>query len=420
VGKTRLVVVGFARLGVERSSVKNKQRASLRGKGTPRKQKAQRKTRNRSRRVNNNTNPGMGGMGVPVNTAFIVQNRAGAMRSGPKGVCVSGKEIIGTFPFLTNDEFDNLGKFPTVSFNLNPLEFEGTRLQTLAKAFQKYRFTNKTKLTLQTQAPSIATGSYVVGYSENPDQDMGSGEDALRSISALDGASSGPIWVAQTIPARISDRSKWYNVDSDTAEVMMAIQGKFVVQQTSPVSIIGNSEKLVAPVWLEWEVEFAGQAVQIVGGQADNTTFILPSGVFELAPNTNNVFKGFGMKYTLATSTIANQVTVGHCYQMVPGLEISSGETAEYIWPYAFGSGLVAYLLAGSLDQAEQSQFYTAEQSLDANGRLEAQGATCNRVIAGNPTQVSRLAAIQDVIQRFTRLNTGRSLMGAGRSTLNQ
>lgn len=360
-------------------------------------------------------------MGVPVNTAFIVQNRAGSMRSGPKGVTITGKEIIGTFPFLTNDEFNNLGKFPVVDFNLSPVEFEGTRLLTLAKAFQKYRFTNRTKLTVQTQAPSIATGSYVVGYSENPDQDMGTGEEALRSISALDGASSGPIWVAQTIPARISDRSKWYNVDSDTAEIMMAIQGKFVVQQTSPVSIIGASEKMTAPVWLEWEIEFAGQGVQVTPGESNGTSYILPAGVFAKAPNTNpNNFYGFGMTYSLATSVIPNQVVVGHCYKMTPGLEIASGETAEYIWPYAFGSGLAAYLLAGSLDQAEQSQFYTAEQCLNADGRLEAQGATCERVIAGNPTQVSRLAMIQDVVKRFEKLNTGRSLMSAGRSTLNR
>jgi hypothetical protein len=362
----------------------------------------------------------MGGLGVPVNTAFIVQNHAGAMRSSPKGVTVSGKEIIGTFPFLNNEEFSNLGKFPTVTFNLNPLEFQGTRLQTLAKAFQKYRFTNKTKLTMQSQAPSIATGSYVVGYSENPDQDMGTGDNALRSISALDGASSGPVWVAQTIPARISDRSKWYNVDSDTAEIMMAIQGKFVIQQTSPVSVIGGAESLVAPVWLDWEIEFMGQAVQVTEGESSDTTYVLPPGVFELAPNTSNTFFGFGMKYTLATSTMANQVVVGHCYKMTPALEIASGESAEYIWPYAFGSGLVAYLLAGSLDQAEQSQFYTAEQSLDAAARLEAQGATCIRVISGNPTPVSRIALINDVAERFSRLNTGKSLMGAGRGTLNQ
>jgi len=359
-------------------------------------------------------------MGVPVNTAFIVQNHAGSMRSGPKGTTVTGKEIIGTFPFLSNDEYSNLGTFPTVSFNLSPVEFKGTRLETLAKAFQKYRFTNRTKMTVQTQAPSIATGSYVVGYSENPDQDMGSGEGSLRSISALDGASSGPIWVAQTIPARISDRVKWYNVDSDTAEIMQAIQGKFVIQQTSPVSIIGANEEMVAPVWLEWEIEFSGQAVQVSEGASPDTTYVLPPGVFELAPNSSNNFYGYGMKYTLATSTITNQVVVGGCYKMTPGLEIASGESAEYIWPYAFGSGLVAYLLAGSLDQAEQSQFYTAEQCLDAQARLESTGAMCLKVISGNPTPINRLALMQDVIGRFSKLNTGRTLMGAGRRTLNQ
>lgn len=309
-------------------------------------------------------NSGLGMLPVPTNTAFVIRNDVRQTAT----VRERGKEIIGSFTFLK--DVPARGKFPVVEYNLDPLYLEGTRLQSLCKSFQKYRFGSGTKFVVQCNAPTSTTGGYVAGYTENPDQNMGTGSIATSAISAMQGSASGPVWVTQAVSVNVRDKAKWYNVDSDTIEIMSAIQGKMVIQQTAAVSTTNN---IVVPVWLEWNVELTGAAVQILEG-SEQTTAILPYGVCKPSPDTDNTaFHRNEVGVTItpgpgATSTLAAR----SLYQIVPGFETATGETANYVWLYPSGATSY-YLFAGSEDQAINGNYFNWATLFGLDAPLELQ-----------------------------------------------
>jgi len=310
-------------------------------------------------------------------------------------------------PFLNATEANNLGdKYPLGSYDLSPVAYDGTRLKTMASTFQKYRFRGGTKFIVQTQAPTISTGGYVVGYTENPDQDMGEGVAATNNISNLPGATSGPVWESLDVPVGISDKSKWYNVDSDTEEIMMAIQGKFVFQQTAPVSVLGDGNaRLVGVIWLHYEIEFVGNCSQKTDDV--NSVVQLPPGQFEAPTGSGDtLFNGFGLKYTNAT-TLPNTLVTNTLYKMTPAVEVQGGDSADFVWTYSFGSGLVGYLLAGTEDEAKNGLYLSNEEVVGggASQTLSFTGAVGTVIFSGQPVRRLRPALNFDMSMFTRRVN---------------
>lgn len=345
-----------------------------------------------------NVSMGRGGMkksrvNRPIVNGTVVRNVAVS-----QSVTLRGQETVGTFQFMNSAEFASIGEFPVGEYDLSPLAYRGTRLASLASAFQKFRFKAGTKFVIQNQAPTISTGGYCAGYTENPDQAMGQGQAAQNNISNLQGAVFAPIWESAEIPVHIGDKAKWYNVDADTEEIMMAIQGKFVFTQTSPTSVLTDpGVSLSSPIWLEYVIEFCGNASQNTDDSVFETEKQLPPGEF-VAPtgSTDTLFNGFGLKYNVF-SVIPNTLAPNVLYEMIPGVETHGGESANYVWTYTFGSS-GGYLLAKSEDEAMDGIFLSNQEACGPDNKLVGPGSLCYPLWFGQPVHITRAAASE----RFT------------------
>lgn len=319
---------------------------------------------------------------LPSNTAFVVQNN---VKDRP--ALVAGKDLIGV-AYFRNTDSDN---YPVQTFDVDPLYLEGTRLNTIAKGFQKYRFRKNTRIIIQTQAPSSTTGSYIAGYTENPDQDMGTGMAATSAIAALYGSAEAPVWVAQSVPMQISDSGKWYNLDSDTIEIMQAVQGKFVIQQVAPCSTSGN---LKAPVWLEWECEFVGPAVQKDNVSDDAPIVSLPFGNIQPSPAADgSVFRTAQVGCQIINGSGAVDTTVvDRLYEIHPGFETATGEVINYVWVYRTG-GSKYFLFGGTVDDMLQGEYFKWATLFGTDGPqvLECPGAVGYQAEVGEAPRPSTL-----------------------------
>lgn len=304
--------------------------------------------------------------------------------------------------FLNNTEFEAVGsKFPIGEYALSPSAYPGTRLSTMANTFQKYRFRRGTEFVIQTQAPTISTGGYCCGYTENADQAMGVGTSATNNISNLPGAISGPVWESLVTPINVGDNNKWYNVDSDSEEVMMTTQGKFCFQQTAPVSVLGDGNaRLYGVVWLRYVVEFTGNC-----SQADDdkpAPVVLPPGVFQAPTGTSDAkFNGFGLKFVNA-STITNGLLANTLYRITPGIETVGGEAAEFIWTYTYGSSSGGYLLAVTEDNAKNGLYLSNQEATGDTNELRCTGGDCVVIWSGAPVEITR-AVINIDLSDFKR-----------------
>lgn len=163
------------------------------------------------------------------------------------------REVIA--PFVMNP---NSQPGDNVIYDMNPARIIGSRLQKLALNYQQYRF-RRLAITLQSPAPSTASGLYAVGYTRNPDQEIGTGIQAIQTITNMPGATTSTVWNTTTSHASLD--AKWYNIDADSQEIMDTTQGLFAAcvmvppSTTSPVSFA---------VWLDYTVEFRGSATQRV------------------------------------------------------------------------------------------------------------------------------------------------------------
>lgn len=315
----------------------------------------------------------------------------------------TGQEIVGKMTFLNNTEFEAIGsQFPIGEYALSPIAYPGTRLSDMANTFQKYRFRRGTEFVIQTQAPTISTGGYCCGFTENADQSMGVGTAATNNISNLPGAISGPVWESLTTPIAVGDQSKWYNIDSDSQELMNTTQGKFVFQQTAPVSVLGDgSARLYGVVWLRYVIEFTGNC-----SQADNdkeAPVILPPGMF-VAPtgSTDTKFNGWGLKFNNA-STITNGLLNNTLYRVTPGIETVKGEAAEFIWTYTYGSSLGGYLLATSEDNAKNGLYLSNQEATGDTNELRCTGGECVVIWSGAPVVISRTVEFNIDLSDFKR-----------------
>jgi len=320
------------------------------------------RNRQRNRRMAYQTGVGM--LPLPTNTAFVVQNNVRSTNV----VHERGKEIIGSLTFLNAAP----SRFVVNEFDLDPLYLEGTRLQALCKSFQKYRFRDGTKFILQCNAPTTTTGGYVAGYTENPDQNMSTGYRATTAISALTGSVAAPVWTTQEVHINVRDKQKWYNLDDDTIEIMNAIQGKMVVQQTGPVSTTSN---IVVPVWLEWDIELTGPAVQVTN-EAAVTTAVFPYGVITRSPaaDTSPWHSAEVGCALVAGQGAVNSLLDNALYQLVPGFETETGESVNFVWRYPNGTGKF-YLFAGTKDEAINGNFFNWQTIFGEQPDLPQDGA---------------------------------------------
>jgi len=169
-------------------------------------------------------------------------------------------------------------------FQLNPLKLLASRLSRLASNYQKYRFT-RARLVMQTSANTGVNGIITYGYCSNPDAEIPPGVDAGHEyLMALPGSKSSTIWSPDTFSdARLLDRSKWYNIDLDSREIMETTQGYFAVLVYSVPNIASGVVEL--PVYLDYDIQMVGTANNVVSA---SSLMAFPAGTFSYNSVTGN------------------------------------------------------------------------------------------------------------------------------------
>jgi hypothetical protein len=210
---------------------------------------------------------------VPVEIAYSVRQNAPLNKVHVE----RASEYIGTFTVSTATPVNT-----TIVYRMNPSTLAGTRLQSLSKIYQKFRF-RKLRMIVQSSAASTISGLYVMGYNSNPDAELAVNSPmSSTQVFALPGAVSRPFWIVGTADAKIEDRNKWYYVDADSEEVMNTTQGYFAIVVQAPAN---TTTPTVVPVLLEYEIEFTGSAIQL---DNSNAPVVFPAGNWSLNGVTGN------------------------------------------------------------------------------------------------------------------------------------
>lgn len=201
------------------------------------------------------------------------------------------------------------------SFNLNPLDMPGTRLNRLASAFQKYRF-RSARLRVVSNLPTNISGSLAIGYAENPEQGIPTGPDSVNAVYGLTNGSITALYTPVYTEARIKDKAKWYNIDADSEEVMMTTQGKFVCVVASAASVTAIQN---LPVILDYDVDLIGAAVQI--STSNNPILQFPA--CTVGPRNPSTTGSIGNALTPKSGEIAKPAMVTAAgYRLYPAVQL--------------------------------------------------------------------------------------------------
>lgn len=199
---------------------------------------------------------------------------------------------------------------------MNPLTLAGTRLQAMARNYQKYRF-RRVSVTIQSSASTSIGGLYVVGYNSNPDAELSAGLATVQRIATLPGAVSANAWRTVTSRARLEDPNKWYNLDADSEEVMQTTQGYFAIAVQIPSTGTGPT---TYAVWLDYTIELKGNALN----SASDFVGLFPACGWARVGTTNNY-----VPTPVAGEPALPGVVTGAIYSINPGWPVTLNDLTE-------------------------------------------------------------------------------------------
>jgi len=215
---------------------------------------------NKPRRARKESKMQMQSTNIPMTQAFQIRNSTRDMSHIEQAAEVIGSITIGP----------NIASGTVWEFTMDPTNLPGTRLEKLASTFQKFRFRSM-RLCVASNFSTTVSGSIACGYAENPDQEFPAGALALNRVFACSNATIASLYTPLYVMGKVGDKSKWYNIDDDSDELMQTTQGKFVITLVSPVSLTAS---VSIPVTLEYSVEFLGRALQAT---VESTVSVFPA-----------------------------------------------------------------------------------------------------------------------------------------------
>lgn len=262
-------------------------------------------TRGRRTRRNRTRTTGMTVTELPLQAGYNVRQT-----TRNQVVRMFAREQVGSVTFGPNTPVNS-----TVYFEMNPLKMNGTRIQRVSAAYQKYRF-KRLALTVQSSSTTATNGLYVVGYNSNPDAELPRGREA-QAIFSLPGAETANVWLTKTTVARLEDKSRWYNLDEDSLEVMQTTQGYFAVACQAPTS---TTAPATYPVYLDYDVEFTGTSLNVL---QEAVAQVFPAGTFSYNFGTGN------FTFTAdAGEPAMPSLTNGVVYELSPDYDVTVTDSA--------------------------------------------------------------------------------------------
>lgn len=127
------------------------------------------------------------------------------------------------------------------------------RLRTQASLFQKVEYA-KLRFEIQTQAPTTVSGGYVVAFLHDPEMDVGTGEPALRSLTAVQNTTTSKFWQSSVFNLQTT-KQQYYTLSG--SDIRLFSPGRLVVM----VDGEPNSEVSIT-ILMHWTVKFSRPALQ--------------------------------------------------------------------------------------------------------------------------------------------------------------
>lgn len=106
------------------------------------------------------------------------------------------------------------------------------RLQTQASLFQKIHY-RSLRFEIQTQTPTTNSGGYVVAFLHDPQMEVGTGEAALRALTAIQGTKTSKFWQSTDMAIRTTQQ-EYYTLQGN--DVRLFSPGRFIVLTDGPPS----------------------------------------------------------------------------------------------------------------------------------------------------------------------------------------
>jgi len=127
------------------------------------------------------------------------------------------------------------------------------RLRTQASLFQKIEYA-KLRFEIQTQAPTTVSGGYVVAFLHDPEMDVGTGETALRSLTAVQNTTTSKFWQSSVFNLQTT-KQQYYTLSGQ--DIRLFSPGRLVVMVDGT-----PSEDVSITILMHWTVKFTRPALQ--------------------------------------------------------------------------------------------------------------------------------------------------------------
>lgn len=127
------------------------------------------------------------------------------------------------------------------------------RLRQQAALYQKIRY-RSLKFEIQTQVPTTTAGGYVCAYLHDPNMQVGSGEVALRNLTAVQGTQTSKMWQSVVMNVKPTDMQYYTQSGSD---VRLFSPGRLVILSDGV-----PNEDVKITVLFHWTVELYKPALQ--------------------------------------------------------------------------------------------------------------------------------------------------------------
>lgn len=199
-----------------------------------------------------------------------------------------------------------------LSAYITPMEWEGTHVQTLGRAFQRYRF-KKLQYKILPRCPTTAQGGYIAGSSS----DATFYPTSPQSLRALKGSTSASIWQNTSFDIPCDGKWRWTNFRGQLDDENLVYAGGFHFCVDQPPA------NLTAPIFVNVEVSYV---IEFCDPQAEEKE----------AVTTQNVYIGYLKQFGADSKTWlygvvvpeGERITLNKRYQCPEGFVISAG-TAE-------------------------------------------------------------------------------------------
>nr|WCR62112.1 MAG: capsid precursor protein [Nodaviridae sp.] len=129
----------------------------------------------------------------------------------------------------------------------------GRRLRQQAALFQKIKY-KTLRFEVQTQTPTANGGGYVVAFLHDPAMEVGTGESALRALTAVQGTQTAKFWQSTVMSVQTTTQ-QYFTLNGN--DIRLFSPGRFVVLSDGP-----PTEDVSITILFHWTVELTRPALQ--------------------------------------------------------------------------------------------------------------------------------------------------------------